>query len=242
VLTLAARPRGFTLVELMIAGTIALVALSAVVTVYSATARHSTLQLQAAHLQQQVQGIAHLIGRDLRRAGYWHFDPAQHSPVENPFQNGENRLRSDASPDEGAASCILLAYDLDADGLVGVGQCRNGRCPPLADDDNVEQFGFRLRKGAMQARYGGTGLDCGAGHWQALNDPDIEITRLRFDLHAHCINLAQSEEPCQEALAQLIQRVVSIDIGARIRDRPETEIGLVHWIAVRNDRLLAGEP
>jgi prepilin peptidase dependent protein B len=184
----------------------------------------------------------HLIGRDLRRAGYWHFDPAQRSPAENPFQNDENHLRSGALPDEGAESCILLAYDLDADGLVGIGQCRNGHCPPLSDDDNVEQFGFRLRNRAVQSRYGGTGLACGSGYWQSLNDPDIEITQLRFGLHAHCINLAQADDPCRESLPQLIQRVASIGIGARIRNQPETEISLVHWITVRNDQLLEGRP
>ncbi len=241
---LSARPRqrGVTLVELMIAGAISLVALSAALTVYSATARHTTLQLRSAHLHQQVLGILHLVSRDLRRAGYWHFDPAQRSPADNPFQSSENRVRSGAFGGEPADSCILLGYDLDRDGLVGVGQCEQGECPPFSDDDNVEQFGYRLHHGAVQSRYAGTGLACGAGYWQALNDPDIRITRLRFGLRRHCINLLEGTAPCDDAAPQLVQRLVSVDIGARLAHDPDSEISLVQWIALRNDRLQAAEP
>ena len=62
--------RGMTLIEVMIAGVIALIALSSVLTVYSATANHSTQQLQQAHLHQQLGGVMHLVSSDLKRAGY----------------------------------------------------------------------------------------------------------------------------------------------------------------------------
>jgi prepilin-type N-terminal cleavage/methylation domain-containing protein len=236
------RQRGVTLVELMIAGAISLVALSAALTVYSATARHSTLQLRSAHLHQQVLGILYLVSRDLRRAGYWHFDPARRSPVDNPFQNDTNRVRSGALAGEAADSCILLSYDLDRDGLVGVGQCNRQRCPPFSDGDNVEQFGYRLHDGAVQSRYAGSGLACDAGYWQALNDPDIRITHLRFGLRAHCINLRDRTAPCNDAAPQLVQRLVRIDIGARLEPDPDSRISLVQWVALRNDRLQAAEP
>lgn len=236
-LSAAHRQHGLTLVELMIAGVISLLALSTVLTVYSTTAHHSTLQLQSAHLNEQLLGMLHLIGRDLRRAGYRHFDPARESSAANPFQLGDNRLRVGAAPGEPAGSCILFAYDLDQDGLVGVGECRQARCPRLSDDDNVEQFGFRLRDGALQSRYGGTGLDCNAGYWQALSDPDIHVTRLRFGLHTHCIHLDTAGAACDEAAPQLLQRLVSIEIGARFDTTPETGLEQVRWVAVRNDRL-----
>lgn len=240
----AARPgrtaqRGVTLVELMIAGVIALIALSAILSVYNATARHSKLLLQSAHLQQQVRGMLQLIGRDLRRAGYWRFDPARQSASDNPFQQGENLVRPGAYPDESPDSCILLAYDLDDDGQVGIGRCHNA-CPPATDDDNVEQFGFRLHGGSVQSRYGGDSLGCDAGYWQALNDPDIEVTRLHFDLHRHCLNLADSEQPCAEDGPQLVQRIIGITVDARLRARPDSSISLVHWVSLRNDQLVAG--
>ena len=61
---------GMTLIELMIASVIALIALSSVITVYSATANHSSQQLQQAHLHQQLHGLLHLINNDLKRASY----------------------------------------------------------------------------------------------------------------------------------------------------------------------------
>ena len=241
-LTGAGKQRGVTLVELMIASTISLIALAAVVTTYSATARHSTHQLQSAHLRQQVYGIVHLVGRDVRRAGYWQFDPGVHSPAANPFQTGENRLRIAALPGESANSCILLTYDLDRDGLVGTGQCARGRCADASDDDNVEQFGFRLRGQTIQARYGGATPACDSGYWQAVSDPDVEITRLVFGLHEHCVNLADPARACDEAQAQLRQRAVSIDIAAQLRDRPDTTFSLTRQVVVRNDRLQEATP
>jgi type II secretory pathway component PulJ len=188
-----------------------------------------------------VGSILYLIGRDLRRSGYWHFDATQQSPARNPFQTGQNQLRSSAFPGEPADSCILLAYDLDADGLVGIGQCRNGHCPSPSDDDNVEQFGFRLRNNMVQSRYGGTRLDCGSGYWQALNDPDIEIMQLKFTVRTRCMNLEQPDAPCRDSLPRLIQRAANIAIGARIKNHPETKLRLNHWIAIRNDQLLEGQ-
>ena len=46
-----------TLVELMIAAVITLIILSAVLTVYSASARHGSQLLQQAHLHQQLHAL-----------------------------------------------------------------------------------------------------------------------------------------------------------------------------------------
>lgn len=238
----AARQHGLTLVELMIAGAISLIALSAVLSVYSATARHGTQQLQSMQLHQQMFGILHLIGRDLRRAGYWQFEPERQSPADNPFQQVENRLRSGALAGEAADSCILLSYDLDRDGLVGVGQCGPGGCPPLSDSDNVEQFGFRLHDGNVQSRYAGSGLSCDSGYWQSLNEPDVRVTRLLFALHSRCTALSPESPPCDGTTPQLTQRVVSIDVDAQLDKHPETQLSLTQWITVRNDLLQEPAP
>lgn len=233
----AHRQRGITLIELMIASAISLVALAAVLTAYTASARHSRLQLESAHLYQQLYGIVQLISRDLRRSGYWHFDPALVSPASNPFQQGENRLRTAAMADEPADSCVLLAYDLDGDGLVGTGQCAFGHCPDGTDDDNVEQFGFRLHDQALQARYGGGSLACDSGYWQAVNDPDVLVTRLAFHLHEDCLNLDDVDQPCAADSNRRLQQAVDIDIAAVLRRHPETSLELHRRTVVRNTRL-----
>jgi len=231
------RQRGLTLVELMIAGVIALIAISAALTVYSATARHSVQQLQRSHQHQQLSALLHLISSDLRRAGYRAFDPADNTAGRNPFQNAGNRLRIRQLDGEAPASCVLLAYDLDRDGQVGVGRCQASGCDAGTDNDNVEQFGFRLRDARLQSRYGGQGFDCASGNWQTLNDPSIEIAELRFQLHARCTNLADSTRDCASGTPQLTQRAVEIRIRAQLHDKPDTAISASTWVRIRNDRL-----
>lgn len=234
------RQRGITLIELMIATTIALFALSVVLTVYSTTARHSALHLQRAHLHQQLHATLHLITGDVRRSGYWQFDPRAQSPGDNPFQNAVNDLRLAAHPGESADSCILLAYDMDRDGLVGVGQCKGVSCAQGEDDDNVEQFGFRLRGGAIQSRYGGAAFSCNSGYWQAVTDPEIEITRLRFTGHTECSNLAQQEQACSDTAPRLLRRAVELQVSGRQRRHPDVRLDVSTWVRLRNDRLMDG--
>lgn len=230
---------GLTLVELMIAGLIALIALSALLSVYATTARHSLLQLESMHLHQQLHTLLDVLARDLRRAGYRAFHPLQHAPAHNPFQNRLNRLRTGALGQEPNDSCVLFAYDLDKDALVGVGRACNARgCAVGSDADNVEQLGYRLNRQRLQSRYGGTTFGCDSGHWQTLNDPGIDITALRFELHRHCTNLADQHANCQPALPALYRRSLRIEISAEIHNKPQTRTQLGTWLRIPNDRLV----
>jgi type IV pilus assembly protein PilW len=239
-LTNQQKQRGVTLVELMIAGVIALIALSAVLTVYGASARHSTELLQQAHLHQQLHALMHLISRDLKRAGYWYSDPAIHAASDNPFQNATNQIRVQAYSGHHSDSCVVYAYDLDQDGLVGVGVCDDTECADETDDDNVEQFGFRLRDARVQSRYGGSSLQCGNGYWQTLNDPTMEITRLQFTLHSRCLNLLETDRDCAPESPQLIQRALEIQLGGRLRHKPDSDTTIAQWVRIRNDQLRGG--
>ena len=234
--------RGVTLVELMIACLIALIALSAVLTVYSAGAKHSAQLLQQSHLHQQLHGLMQLISRDLARAGYWHFDPTLQAPGDNPFQNLMNQLRIQAYKGESPDSCILFSYDLDQDGLVGVGVCNDTDCADETDNDNVEQFGFRLRGARVQSRYGGSGLECDSGYWQTLNDPVVEVTRLKFTQHSSCQNLLETERECTAESPRLIQRAVEIRLSGQLRKNPDVNSTIAQWVRIRNARLSEGTP
>lgn len=232
------RPRrgqsGLGLVELMIATTIGLVALAAIVSVYSSTAQQGSGLLRAMHLQQQLYGVADLIAADIRRAGYWQFDPRLRSPDENPFQPEGHPVRIGALEGEADASCILLAYDLDDDGAVGVGRCGPGGCAAATDGDNVEQFGYRLRQGSIQSRYAGTDFDCNSGYWQAVTDPGIEITRLHFREHSRCVDLLDGNARCRPQGPRLTRFAIAVGISGHNRGRREENIGLSRWVHVRN--------
>lgn len=230
--------RGVTLVELMIASVIGLVALAALLTAYSATAVHSTHYLRKAHLHQQLHSLLHAMVRDIRRAGYRSFDPAPDSVTENPFQAGVNRLRVQAYPGEAAGSCILFAYDLDKDGMVGVGRCSGNTCAAQTDSDNVEQFGFRLHNGLVQTRYAGDTLRCDSGHWQAVTDPGVAITRLSFSLHQTCTNLDNVRAGCEPHAARILQRRVDVQLSGYQGARPDTTLTLSASVRIRNDLVL----
>jgi prepilin peptidase dependent protein B len=229
---------GVTLVELMIASVIGLVALAALLTAYSATAVHSANYLRKAHLHQQLHSLLHAMVRDIRRAGYWSFDPDLGSAAENPFQSGVNRLRVQAYPGEAAGSCILFAYDLDKDGMVGVGRCNGNTCAAQTDSDNVEQFGFRLHNGLVQTRYGGDTLGCDSGHWQAVTDPGVAVTRLGFTQHTACTNLDTVSADCEPHAARILQRLVDIQLSGYQRARPDTPLTLSASVRIRNDLVL----
>ena len=231
------RQAGVTLVELSIASLIGLIALAAIVSVYVSTSRHGNQLLQAAHLQQQLRGMLYLIGRDIRRAGFWQFDPRLDDITANPFQSTANGLRPGAYPKEAADSCLLFSYDLDRDGKVGVGRCQQRGCAANTDADNVEQLGFRLRLGNVQSRYGGRTFACDSGYWQALNDNSVEITRLHFSLNQHCKDLAQGQPRCTPTQPRLTQTAVQVELSGHLRHKPATTLTMKQWIRVRNDRL-----
>lgn len=233
--------RGVTLIELMIATAIALFALSMVLTVYLGSARHSSLHLQRAHLHQQLHGVLNLMTADLKRAGYWWFDPRRRSPADNPFQQPDGGLRVMRDKGESPNSCVLYAYDLDSDGRVGVGKCR-GRCESDEDSDNVEQFGFRLRAGSVQARYGGTQFGCSSGYWQALNDPQIEITRLYFEPHFDCRNLLDPTTDCSAQVPRMTRRALDIELAGRLRNDPAISLSLDATVALANELIEGAVP
>lgn len=237
-LSIAVSQKGFTLVELMIAGTLSLVALSAIITVYGATAQHTTSQMARADLRQQLYTLSELIAADIRRSGYWAFDPLIVSPDENPFEQPENRLRSGKLDGEADASCLLFSYDLDSDGRVGKGQCRRAGCNIESDDDNVEQFGFRLNGGRIQVRFGGTELSCNSGNWQAVTTPGIVIDTLTFSLHSNCLNLKEQQSPCVSEDPALVRRAVEFDVTAHLTRDEAVTLNLSRWIDLRNAQLL----
>jgi len=129
--------RGMTLVELMVGLTIGLLIALIGSALLVGQIRENRGLVQEARLTQDLRIAADIVARDLRRAGY---------------RGGEARGPNAyaAITVSGAASdAVSLSYSRDT----------------LANDrvDANEQFGFRLRNGAIE-------LQLGAANWQALTD------------------------------------------------------------------------
>ncbi len=235
--------RGVTLVELMVASAIGLIALSSLLVVYQATATSTLRQLETEQLYSTLQGVLALMRSDIRRAGYWAWRPGRDRLRNNPFQKKANRLRVGAADRETANSCVLFSYDLDRDGRTGTGKCPQTGCSSGSDTDNVEQFGFRLRKNQIQMRYAGSTFNCRNGYWQAITDPGTVVSEFSVEIEAHCINLSDSRHGCHRGVDRQMVRTVHLSVAAHRQAKPSIQVRLQHDIEVRNDLFLAaGEP
>lgn len=231
--------RGFTLTELMIGSSVGLIVIAGAIQLYVVNLRATADNLRLSRLNQELRATMNLLHDDLRRAGYWSFTPDRAVPTDNPFHNTINRLRIGQVAGEANASCVLYSYDLNGDGRVGIGATGGG---PLTNTVNLEQFGFRLRNGQVQMRNGGNGFDCRSGSWQAITDPDTEVTQLRFTLTQTCSNLDDLEHGCTAGDPALVQRHVAIAIAARSRSDQRVFQQLDSTVAIANDLLLAAHP
>jgi type II secretory pathway component PulJ len=78
-------------------------------------------------------------------------------------------------------NCILFSFDLNEDGAQGVASGAG----TAQNTDNRELFGYRLRDGAIETRFGaGTNTNsCVDGSWEDISEPNsVEITALNFGL------------------------------------------------------------
>ena len=133
----AHRQRGLSLIELMVGVTIALFITVAGGSLLVGHLRENRALVLEARLTQDLRTAADVITRDLRRAGYWGHAGAGANPY------------AALSPSTTSAEAVSLRYSMDANENDSV--------------DSNEQFGFRLRNGAIE-------LQLGAGNWQALTD------------------------------------------------------------------------
>ena len=140
-MTHPAHQHGLSLIELLIGVTIGLFIAVAGSTLLVGHLRENRALLLEARLTQDLRTAADLITRDLRRAGYWGHAGATGA---NPY--------AELAPGTAAANTVSLRYSMDATENDAV--------------DSNEQFGFRLRNGAIE-------LQLGAGNWQSLTDANL---------------------------------------------------------------------
>ena len=216
---------GFTLVELLVGLALGLLVVAAGTLLLAQQLREQRALLVEARLMQDLRTAADLVARDLRRAGHWGDAGAGvWSPAAAPRANPYAAL----APASAASNAASYAYSRDA--------TENNAL------DANEQFGLRLRNGAIE-------LQLGAGNWQALTDATLltitalEITPVfedAIDLGALC------PRPCTagDAACPPRQNVrsLALRIAARALSDAAVSRSLEARVRLRNDALAGACP
>ncbi len=213
--------QGLSLIELMIGLTISLFVAAGGATLMTSHLRENRALLTEARLMQDLRTATDLISRDLRRAGYWG------AAADGVWAEGATTALANpyiaTTPDRAASDAVSFRYSRDAteNNLV----------------DSNEQFGYRLRAGAIE-------MQLGASNWQALTDAgavrisEFSVTPVvqEVDLQAFCSKPCGSTANCPPhqqvrswALAITGQQVgdarVSRSVRSQVRVRGDVVIG-----------------
>jgi type IV pilus assembly protein PilW len=159
--------RGLSIVELLVGTAIALLIAAAAATLLAGNLREQRSLLLEARLMQDLRTAADVVSRDLRRAGYWA------AATDGVWVAGTSGVAANPymamAPANAASDAVSFQYSRDATENHVV--------------DSNEQFGFRLRTGAIQ-------IQLGAGNWQALTDTaTLNVTEFSVTPSVQDINL-----------------------------------------------------
>ena len=210
--------RGLSLIELMVGIAIALFIAASGATLLAGNLRENRSLLLEARLMQDLRTAADVVARDLRRAGYWG------AATDGVWSAGASGVRANPytalSPGAAASDAVSLRYSRDAteNHLV----------------DSNEQFGYRLRAGAIE-------IQLGAGNWQALTDAgSVRIVEFTVTPAVQDINLAgfcPTACPVGSSTCPPHQQVRSLAVvitGQMVADASVTRSVRSH-VRVRND-------
>jgi len=254
--TVLARQRGLIMIDILIGAVIGLIVLGAAIKVYVDILNANNTSLKSSKLNQEVNAIALLIGRDVRRAGYWAAIPNKDDLTKNPFTNDINDLAVSNKTGQAAESCVLYSYDLNKDKLVGVGN--NGVAPTAPLDGieynsvNLEQFGFRLNGGNLEMRQGlalgDTDVTCDNGSWVTVNSDAVNISEFKITPNFTCYSVNRLyKDPldptplCQPAIQDVGQvvRGLLIHVKANLKNSRGDEKSVDAMVKIRNDKYIA---
>jgi prepilin peptidase dependent protein B len=211
--------RGLSMVELLVGTAIALFIAAAGATLLAGNLRENRNLLLEARLMQDLRSTADVIARDLRRAGYW-AGATSGVWVAGATQVAANPYLA-VAPAVAASDTVSFRYSRDASENNVV--------------DSNEQFGFRLRNGAIE-------MQLGAGNWQALTNAltltvtafSVTPTVQDIDLQGYC------PRPCPAGSATCPPRQQVRSLAVLITGRLVGDAGVTR--SVRSDVRLRNDP
>ena len=218
------------MVELLIGMAIGLFIVASATHLLTGSLRENRSLMIESRLMQDLRTAADLVTRDLRRAGYW---AAASAGVRS--EGGGAVLANpyvDVTPVGAAADSTSFRFSRDATENHTV--------------DGNEQFGFRLRNGALE-------LQLGAGNWQALTDAaTLTVTEFNVTPLVEEISLASfCAQPCVAGAGgagagtcpprQLVRSLAVAIVGQATADARVTR-SVRSQVRLRNDPIVGACP
>jgi type IV pilus assembly protein PilW len=213
--------RGLSMVELLVGMVVALFIAATAATLLAGNLQENRSLVVEARLLQDLRTAADIIAHDLRRAGYWGAADAGiwtrggGAVVANPY--------AALAPTSAASDAAAFRYSRDAteNNLI----------------DGNEQFGLRLRNGAIE-------LQLGEGNWQALTDSGtLTVTALTVSPTVQDLSLdGACAKPCPPGSSTCPPRQQVRSLGVSIAGRSATDASVIRsmhsTVRLRNDVLV----
>jgi prepilin peptidase dependent protein B len=211
------KPKGFTLIELMVALVINALIFIFLIGIFANNLTHYNLTLNTNRLNQQLEEIMQIMTFDIRRAGYWAnaSNNIATNTNTNPFQSSSGGTDIAIN-----GSCITFTYDHNS----------NGTLPGVNSTSDDERYGYRLNGIYIQTRPWGANFNCGASAnaWENMNDSTITITTLTFTLNSSTITTGPGAQGITE-------RSVDIVLTGKLTSNPTITKTLRQHVRINND-------
>lgn len=219
------RPAGFTLIEMLVAMAVGLVAVLAMAQLMANTLGTSTRTVKMTNLTQQLRSTLQLMSRDVRRASYSSDAILCYANIDC-GSDGSLSLPGDIGYNA-ASNCFTYQHDRNHDG----------------NATNDGAGGFRLAQsgsvGVLEMWTGTSAADCtsGSSDWLAITDPEIvNVYQFQVDDDASYSEVIDVDGSGSDVLQKV--RKVRMRLGGRLIFDPQIFRVVEETIRVRNDLVL----
>ena len=230
--TFSGRQRGVTLIELLVAAVISLIAASAMVVLMANTLGTGSTMIASSNLSAETRAAMSVMTRELRRANYHaNFmkcfgNAGCREILENGDADARGVITNIGVTDNGNSDCIWFWYDRDADGVV-ISDDAVGAFRRAVDGNGI---------GRLQMTTTSTGApNCAtAAGWVDVTDPDVvNITEFNVsNADTFTENLTTAGD------TQRVEKI-ELQLAAQLTDNTAVSKEIVDYIRVRNDLITA---
>ncbi len=236
---------GMTLIELLVAGIISLIAASGMVIVMANTLGTGSQTIQMANLTQEMRTAMQIMSRELKRANYhstflscW----GQADCLDSSQLDLDDKIGAIGITDNGDSDCLLFWYDRpQPDGIpLSKADWRPAAFRRAVNDDAVGKIQMMIDKGTP---------NCGAAHdsveWVDITDPNIiDVMTFNVSNVASFVEVFNADGDSQRvekiALGMTAKLKADSSVRSWIQANANASRELTEFVSVRNSTTFVG--